>query len=784
MACLGPADGVEGQPVDPGPPLERGELVAPRREPLGLAGDLLGIDRVLLDPGTGAGLVVAGALQGALLVADLDLEPLAGAGLLGDRAERLEGPGLLLDLQRRGVAEGGQRLDRRLADEALELRPQRARSPGRARPRGRAGLSRRRKIGQADRSELAGQVGLLAPEVLLQLGPTAEPPRDLVVAELLLAAQVEGGASPAPGIEGEQPREDRRAEPADRDVDRQRRDEADHGGGEPADGEDEAQPGDRLVARLGNDDLVVDRRRLVARAAARSSPISRSRPRSRSTIWRRTGSACGDGWLVSRVGDLVARRDGLAVALEALPGNLALRDEPLGLAGLLEERAALGERRLHLGPALAGEDEPVPVALEAGRAADSPSATIRAVRVTASSATRSRPGFFSPRVCRSRSAFSSFRFTALVPRSAPLIDAWSRSRRAPSSRARSSTSWWRTEAVERKNFSPGMPVRSARISSTRAGSVMVSPSISSRTVALPPRKSFSSDAPPRTLEVLLDELKADPRPAVIARAPGAERVDLRPAGRDLPEEGELERPLEGRLARLVGPADDRQPRGELEVEVPVTCRSRRRRRVILTASPRGRRAGGGPGGAPRAARRASPSRPAASSSAISALEVPDERPGDRVGRRQRAVRERRRGRVADPDAEEPVRELALHLVRREVEVVGPDADEPDVEDEVRVGQRREPRDERRLAGHRARRRPPGARSASGRPAAPRRSRAAAAALLERDEEDVACPVLVDGDRLRARRCRPRPSPPPGRAASSASGRGRGSRGRRGDRLGA
>jgi len=43
-------------------------------------------------------------------------------------------------------------------------------------------------------------------------------------------------------------------------------------------------------------------------------------------------------------GDLLGDLDGATVALEALLGDLALGAQPLRLAGLLEEGAALGER--------------------------------------------------------------------------------------------------------------------------------------------------------------------------------------------------------------------------------------------------------------------------------------------------------------------------------------------------------------------------------------------------------------------------------------------------------
>ena len=69
------------------------------------------------------------------------------------------------------------------------------------------------------------------------------------------------------------------------------------------------------------------------------------------------------------------------------------------------------------------------------------------------------------------------RFRSLpVPRSAPLIDAWRRSLSAPSSRDRSLSSKWRTEAVERKKPSVGIPVSSAMTWSARFGSVIDWPS--------------------------------------------------------------------------------------------------------------------------------------------------------------------------------------------------------------------------------------------------------------------------------------------------------------------
>ena len=96
------------------------EVSAPGGEPLGLSGDLLGVDGVLVHARTGVRLVVAGPVRLALGVAHLDLETLARSGLLRDRAEGLERRRLLLDLERRGRAPLGQRSARLVADEAVE----------------------------------------------------------------------------------------------------------------------------------------------------------------------------------------------------------------------------------------------------------------------------------------------------------------------------------------------------------------------------------------------------------------------------------------------------------------------------------------------------------------------------------------------------------------------------------------------------------------------------------------------------------------------------------------
>ena len=141
---LGAVDRGERRREDALAALERGQLLAPGGQPLGLPGDLLGVDGVRLDPGAGVRLVVAGALERALLVADLDLEPLAGARLLGDRPERLEGAGLLLDLERGGVALGSAASRAAPCRRGPRAGPSAGRSGRRAPPRARAGPRPRR----------------------------------------------------------------------------------------------------------------------------------------------------------------------------------------------------------------------------------------------------------------------------------------------------------------------------------------------------------------------------------------------------------------------------------------------------------------------------------------------------------------------------------------------------------------------------------------------------------------------------------------------------------------
>ena len=142
-------------------PALRGRASCSRQhgQALGLGGDLLGVDAVVLDPGAGVGLVVAGAVERGLLVADLDLEALARAGLLGDRPEGLERAGLLLDLEGRRVAQRRQRLARLLADEPVELGGQLV-HPRDVRVLACEQVLGGREVVEAERAELLLRVGL------------------------------------------------------------------------------------------------------------------------------------------------------------------------------------------------------------------------------------------------------------------------------------------------------------------------------------------------------------------------------------------------------------------------------------------------------------------------------------------------------------------------------------------------------------------------------------------------------------------------------------------------
>ncbi len=212
-------------------------------------------------------------------------------------------------------------------------------------------------------------------------------------------------------------------------------------------------------------------------------------------------------------------------------------------------------------------------------------------------------------------------------------------------------------------------------------------------------------------------------------------------------ERQLERALDGRLAGLVRAADDGQPRRQIDVERAIATEVA----ADQLADPHSETSW--PASSSRPSRRASRCsaasavEPAASSSAMRASRSRMNAPAIVSGRRQRALGQRRHRRVAHPDLEEGGREGDLDLIEVEVELVPADADQPDVEDEVRIGLGRQQVDQGRLAGDRG-----GIDLELGEPGPSDlslvdRRGPLAGLLVELDQQDLARPVLVEGDRL-------------------------------------
>ena len=171
--------------VDALPATELAQRLAGRGQVLRGRGHLLGVDRVLLDARPGVGLVVARPVELLLGVRDLDLEALAGSRLLGDRPERLERGRLLLDLERRGVAAGRQHVELLVAHEARQVRPALL-DLGDVRllqPEPLLGLGEGR---QPEPQQEVVVLGLRLAQLLLELGPAAQPAVHLAVLQLLV----------------------------------------------------------------------------------------------------------------------------------------------------------------------------------------------------------------------------------------------------------------------------------------------------------------------------------------------------------------------------------------------------------------------------------------------------------------------------------------------------------------------------------------------------------------------------------------------------------------------
>ena len=526
-----------------------------------MAGDRLGVDWVRLDPGPGVRLIVARSLEGRLQVADLHLEPLACPRLAGDRPERVERVGLLLDLEGCSVTLGGSASGGSFPMSPSSCAPRRSIWPTCSCSAARSASAAARSSSPMPSSCWRLSASALL-ELLLHLRAAPQTPVDLYVAEPGLHPV----AAPEP------PRDEREdeADTGDRPTEKQRPraeiDRREHGQQErpnreqqadrdEAEGDPRQRPPRRLRRDLEGDlDLAGERRLQLAdpRVELAQPADDLVEDRERVRRWVRGVE------LRELVGDL----DGRPVALEPLLGGDALGREALGLAGLLEHGPAL-DQVCSVSARRSFAPESVSRSRSSWARASSPCSTNPRSRATWSSTALIRPGFLGPWVFSSKIAFSRRRRALDVPRSAPLIDAWRRSRSVASSRSRSASSWWRIDAVERKNASLGMPVSSASAWSASVGSVMTWPSISSRTVPFWPRNAFSTEpgfGPPPLSSSSTSNSMRDDRPRLLGRVPRAERVHLRAAGRRLAGQDELERALDRGLAGLVGAVDDRQAR--------------------------------------------------------------------------------------------------------------------------------------------------------------------------------------------------------------------------------
>ena len=207
-------------------------------------------------------------------------------------------------------------------------------------------------------------------------------------------------------------------------------------------------------------------------------------------------------------------------------GGVALGGEALGLARLLEHAPAFGQGGLGLGPALAGAGQRVAVALELGegqlalldRCAGLGDGVLGDLEAAGVLVALRRQVVERPVELLLGAARSAVRAADATPGAGRAS--------ALSSRARSLSSWWRTDAVERKNASVGMPVSSAMTWSARVGSVIDLAVVVELDRALRAGERLLEGAGlPAVLLVLL-ELDGDHRPGLRRRVPRPERLEV------------------------------------------------------------------------------------------------------------------------------------------------------------------------------------------------------------------------------------------------------------------
>ena len=242
--------------VDARPPLQSGELRAPHGQSFGLAGQLLGIDRVGVDLGLRLGFGDSGRIDPGLGGLDLGLEPQTGVRLASLGSERGQLGGLLGGFRSRGVTAGGERVGRLPSDQALE--------PGVELVDGRdVGLLTgklvlgRCEVREAETLELGRAVLLGLAELGLHLGPPPKPSLDLVLGQLPLAPKVLGGLALTERDELDDQPEGGHAD-ADQAQDRQPGEElTGDAQGDARQDEDQPRDGDPAPRRSGRGHLVI-----------------------------------------------------------------------------------------------------------------------------------------------------------------------------------------------------------------------------------------------------------------------------------------------------------------------------------------------------------------------------------------------------------------------------------------------------------------------------------------------------------------------------------------------
>ena len=259
----------------------------------------------------------------------------------------------------------GSDLGRLLADQSLELRGQPI-DLSDMRLFARQQVLRLGQIGHPERRELRLGLGLRITQLRFHLRTAAQASVDLDIAHLRL----ELVAPPEPQRDGRHDHADHRDDRTDHldddpEVDDVEELQQDRPGNDdqPDDDERERQPRERSPGGLGRDlevdpDLARQRGPQLA-----DGPVERSEPLDGGPQdCDRGGRRVGVGELL----DLDVDVDRLAIALVALGRRVALGGHPFGLAGLLEQAASFGQRRLRVGSPIASTGQRVAVALELG----------------------------------------------------------------------------------------------------------------------------------------------------------------------------------------------------------------------------------------------------------------------------------------------------------------------------------------------------------------------------------------------------------------------------------